>query len=288
MARFQERWKYLGASELAAAIGWSPWTDPADVWRAKVERVEEEVDNLAVRIGQHMESFMLALASEKLGGEVVADQVDRPIPGTPIICHCDGLLDGKVPVEIKVTGVANPAPAIWSSGIPLPYYVQAMAQAVALGSDITWVVALIGGRGIRVESVEFAPEIWEIILERALTFWNCVEEKKPLPEGWWTPPPKNPGQKPKELSDDLAELVLRYAELKQAEKELQDIRAAIVERLPVGEKFRAGGVVVMRSARTSKHINTKQLEKDYPDLVAKYREERTYDMLTVKVLEDST
>jgi len=105
---------------------------------------------------------------------------------------------------------------------------------------------------------------------------------------WWTPPPKNPGQKPKELSDDLAELVLRYAELKQAEKELQDIRNAIVERLPVGEKFRAGGVIVMRAARTSKYINTKQLEKDYPDLVAKYREERTYDMLTVKVLEDST
>lgn len=286
IAKWENRWSYVGASELAGAIGWSPWTDPYDLWQAKVERKEEDVDNLAVRIGQHMESFMLDVASEKLGGKVVADQQDRPIAGTPIICHCDGLLDGKVPVEIKVTGVANPAPAIWSSGVPLPYYVQAMAQAAALGSDITWIVALVGGRGIRVESVEFSPEIWETIVDRVNTFWDCVQNKQPLPDGWWTPPPKNPGQKPREVTGDMAQLAARYVELKRAEKELEELRAALLEAVPAGEKIRAGGIIISRSSRKSRYVDTKAMEKEHPDIVDKYRVERSYDVLTVKLLED--
>ena len=88
------------------------------------------------------------------------------------------------------------------------------------------------------------------------------------------------------LEDELQE----YLGLKENMKDLKEqidklaemFKAGIANANPDGDSIRVGETVMRRSVRTRTFIDGHRLQKDLPDIHAKYSTETTYEVLVVE------
>lgn len=146
-----ERRYAIGASDVPAILGVSPYQSEWDVWADKTGRLSEWKGNEATRLGQHFEKSVLDVAQEKLGElrrniRIVHDSL--PVAAT-LDAQCVGSLR---PVEAKTTGLAGPVYGDWgdegTDEVPQNYLVQVHAQLLCTQSDLAYLFALIPGRGV--------------------------------------------------------------------------------------------------------------------------------------------
>jgi len=149
----------IGASEVAAIIGVSPWATPWEVWAEK-RGLLESFDNPATSAGRALEPVVLDYAEKNLG-ELVRD-VRVKHHSLPLASTCDArVLSTGCPVEAKTTGITGPIVGDWgdelTDQIPDYYLVQVHAQLMCTGTDLAYLFALLPGRGFcefRIESNE--------------------------------------------------------------------------------------------------------------------------------------
>jgi len=177
----------IGGSEMAAILGVSPWSSPADVWARKKGLIPELEDNLRFKIGRLFEAPIAQIYADREGVSLqlvngIYRHPEAPLVGTP-----DRLIVGqKKGLEIKT---ADPAVAhTWgepeTDEIPA-YYLSQVAVYMALLDYDKWDVAvLFGTSDFRIYRITRDLELEEMILQRARDFWHRYIEgdEEPPPD----------------------------------------------------------------------------------------------------------
>lgn len=173
----------LGASDLPAILGISPWASPFSVWADKLGLLPDEDDeDDFMEFGRWAELMIGPWFTERTGLLVAGEQMQCTHPTEPWMrCTLDGLVfEGKPhaggvgfsidealgPLQIKTT-TFGPR---WTE---IPAHIQAQEQweMHVTGMDRTWIAAL---HGRRLEIYELARDQADIeyMTERARAFWH--------------------------------------------------------------------------------------------------------------------
>lgn len=181
----------VGASEVAAILGLSPWASPLSVWASKVLGEDEEHTADAeerMRWGSLLEPVILAEYARRTGADVhpVEQQTPDSIirharwdEGVRLSATLDAYLGSDGVVEVKTTS-AYQAEA-WTDGAPLHYQVQVQAQLACEGGARGVIVALVGGQRLVWHEVERDEAAIAMIEDAVAEFWGYVERREPPP-----------------------------------------------------------------------------------------------------------
>jgi len=283
--------EYLGASELAAAIGWSEYRTPQEIWEIKTGRRPPIEETPAMKLGKAIEPLVLQMVNDKIPvAQSGADwAIELTIPDSPIVVHPDAIAADGRPIEIKTTGIIAPA-RNWKS-VPIDYILQCYCQAYALGKDATWLCWLVGGRGLVTQLIELDQPTLKTAIDLANLFWSYVQSDTP------PPPPAQPSDKPQveidrddEVSEeiDLVTAVENYYRVSQERRELEKVEAAMRKRIldAISDTETVGQYRVKVSEVQTTRLDTSKLKRDNPDIYAKYLSVTTSHRVSVSLLED--
>lgn len=141
----------ITATEIAAVMGVSPWSDPFVLWHKKSGlRVPPFVMTPQVEWGTRLEPAV--------GAKFIEDHPSLALAPTGTWHHRDRHwqratpdLLGNTLVEIKTSPVSTG----WENGVPLHYYCQVQWQMDTLGLDSCYVAVLISGHDYREYLIEY-------------------------------------------------------------------------------------------------------------------------------------
>lgn len=189
------RQKSLGASEVAAAVGISPFKTPLRLWEEKTGRRKpaDLSGNPAVQFGTRAEEFLrgLFLAEHpELQGDYhpfdILYQRERPWMTATLDCELiDTTTGDKGILEIKTAETAKKAQLEkWNDRVPDYYYAQILQQQIVTGDEYKFSflyakLKLLNGNSY-LREYEFAREDLaadrEWLLNEAERFWWYVEK----------------------------------------------------------------------------------------------------------------
>lgn len=244
-----ERHRYVGASEVAALLGASPFTTAFALWHEKRGTLpRKDLDHAErVQAGKFLEPAIAAWAVEKWQWplrKVDGHLEHATIPGFGASLDFEDASDGA-PVETKnVDGLIFREH--WSAeedeivDAPVHYLLQVQAQlACRPEAPHGWLLACVGGNRLYRGRIERHPESIALIEEAVREFWSSVrEDREPKPDYGRDAAAistlyRSIGQAPPvDLTRDnrAPELCATYAEAKEAEKRAADrAEAALAE-----------------------------------------------------------
>lgn len=177
----EERMQYIGGSDIAAVMGQSRWKTPYRLWCEKTGKIEvpDLSKNPAVEMGTRLEQFVAELFAEKTGKTVrkqskmyqhseypfMVAHVDRLITGS------DELLECKTCSQYKLEE--------WENKIPKEYILQVQWYLGITGRKKGWIACLIGGQKFDYKSIDFDEELFNLMVEKAVKFWEQVQNNVP-------------------------------------------------------------------------------------------------------------
>ena len=187
----EQRRRFVGASEISAVVGVSPWRSRWDVWREK-SGLADPVDlsgKLPVALGVVLESFVARWWARESGLEDAVTKVDRYCahPEEPGMGASLDFVVRRNGVEsvLEVKTVGERAHDSWPAGsVPTHYLVQVQQQMACSGLSSGIVVALVGNREIVATEVSRHEKTIERIRDEIRSFWQEVEDKKAPDPNW--------------------------------------------------------------------------------------------------------
>ncbi len=168
----REREYGIGASEVGAVLGLSPYETPFSLWLKKTKQVPPEPENLAMRMGHVLEPIVVQLWEEATGEKVIKASAADIIYVHPehdfMRATPDRIVRGrKKIVECKTTVTDVDKNDIY------PYWIaQCEYQMLVTGihdCDLSW---LVKGRYFDYANIPYDQEFAEFIAERVKEFWN--------------------------------------------------------------------------------------------------------------------
>lgn len=184
-----QRKGHLGASDIAAILGVSPYGSALSVYLEKTGELEQQ-DKPAkwLAAGNAMEDAVLAYASEELGLGIIRNQfrVSKGEDGGILSATLDALADNRTEaIEAKTVNVvalrslgdeyqwggeANQA----FGGVPVHYYLQVQQQCYVAGLERVHIAAMLIDRGIdfAIRTVERDEETINMIVQKGMEFWT--------------------------------------------------------------------------------------------------------------------
>ena len=291
--QIEERKGHIGASDMAAVLGLSKYRSAYDIWLEKTGQYESpEVDSGPMHAGNRFEPGVLDEAESRLG------PLDRnivcPAPdGLPISARLDArLISTHEPVESKTGGLYGPLAVGWgeegTDEIPNEHIIQLQVQMLCANANMSHLVAFLGGRGFCFYRVERNNYLRDIIVERAVEFWQRVTDKKPPDDS--TPnleiierihrvPEKTIDVEPDLLVDWLKAKDLR----KQAEEAEDAAKATLLTAMGDAEAAtcgEVGGLTFLSQSRGS--LDTPRLRAEQPDIYKQFSKTSTFRVLRHK------
>lgn len=169
----------IGASDIAAIVGISPWASPWSVWADKLDLLPDEPETEVMEAGRWLEAAIGPWFEHRTGLRVAGQQQRCQHRSDPIArCTVDGLvydrpplapLNGAEPIsplEIKVTGPGRR----WDE-IPEHYQAQGQWQMHVTDRDRVFFAVLMGRRLDVHELTRDQGDI-DYLAERAAAFWD--------------------------------------------------------------------------------------------------------------------
>lgn len=170
----------LGASDVAAAVGLSPWKSPMRLWQEKTGRVKDAPPSFRMRAGSVLEPLVLEAYEERTGRKVVSRQSVERRPDAPWLwATLDGLSDVARVVEAKTAGTSIGWGEEGTADVPDHYAVQVQVQMWCADATAADIPVLFNLSDFRVFTVDRDDEAISAILHRAREFWGCVETDTP-------------------------------------------------------------------------------------------------------------
>lgn len=269
-AALKRRHKYIGASDVPAILGVSPWKTPSDVYYNKTAEFEKaEPTNKAINAGHFLELSCLAFAESQLG-RIKRNQF-RVHPTVPYAsATLDAVcLDRKDEgVEAKSTSHTDNWGEPGTDQIPIYYLAQVQWQMYVTGFKVIHVPMVCKEHvfDFKMYRVERDDALINSMAERCHDFWvNHVEKRVPPKDS--TPAPRTL-QRMKRVPDKVTEvddlLVRDWQDkkkaLKEAKKAEQESRMRMLESLGDAEvgKFTGGVINYFKRQRKAHTVNVKQ------------------------------
>lgn len=287
----EERMMYIGGSDIAAIMGQSRWKTPYRLWAEKTGKIEvpDLSTNESVEMGTRLEQFVADLFSEKTGKAVrkqskMYQHKDYPY----LVAHVDRLITSSDELlECKTCSAYKLEE--WENKIPREYVLQVIWYLGITGRKRGWIACLIGGQKFDYKVIDFDEELFNLMIERAVKFWELVEKKVPpliLPEDSDTL-----GEVYNEYTDDmiisqelndriayLQEIKMHRDEINKEIKEIEtELKATIADKTGLlTEKYK-----VTWKAQTQNRIDTDRLREEKPEIIEQYSQSKTYRVLRV-------
>jgi putative phage-type endonuclease len=287
-----DRMKYIGGSDIGAILGLSKFRSPLEVWMEKTGKEIKQKDSLPLRFGSFAEEFVASEYTRSTGSELLHDQSAFIHPIHPMFCaHLDRLVLGDglncAPTKILECKTANPFTSgdwgeIGSDEVPMTYLCQvAWYQAITSISQADLAV-LFGNSDFRIYAIARDLELEELIVQKALHFWNEYVLKD-------IPPPlqneadchtcfsKGNGTKSVEARLETIDLAKRLhhlnSEIDVREEEISLIKQHLMSQMQEAETLTYQGKVIAtwRAPKPSFRLDSKQLELDHPTLASTYK-----------------
>lgn len=186
-----DRSKSIGASEVSALFGCSPWQSEYGLWLLKTGLVEQQADTERLRTGRYLEEAILAewvrrnAASEEVlfvnhNTHQFTSGAHSFITATP-----DGVgrLKDDTPFVVDVKTVEPMRRADWDNGVPEYYLWQLRQQMYVTGTNRALLIAQFGFHDRpRHEWLEASPALQDELVKRCSKFWKRVEGALPPPD----------------------------------------------------------------------------------------------------------
>ena len=279
-----DRTKYLGGSDMAAVLGFSPYCGAIELWRSKRGLEPEPEMNEAMRWGMLHEATVAQEFSVRTGKKIRQRRkafVDREVP--IIQGHIDRDIVGEDAIlECKTASawMANQWGEEWPDDIPKQYIVQCQTYLMLTGKSLCYVAVLIGGNDFRVYEVKANAAWHEHIRGAAASFWKNVEdgvEPDPLSDAEaasrWTQSTDRTVTADDRVIDLLAQLEQAKADKRVAESIAKELTIAIQNEMEDAEAVMSpDGKRKLCTWRSSERrtVDTKALRLAYPEIVAKF------------------
>lgn len=274
-----ERRNSIGASEVAAVMGLSPYATRLDVYKQK-KGIDRYFDPVLAMIGHRSEAIMhewlekhSGLDLGPIGPGFMARMDDRPW------LHASfDRVAGDVPVQMK-TASAYSGHA-WDEGIPTDIRIQVQAEMAVFDAPRALVVVWIGGREFR---TYWEPRDDRFVQEHMLpavdAFWHDHVAAGLAPEPTTVAElneiPVEPG-KAVEADDTVLEAIDRRAvllsDVQSMQEEADALKVAIGQWMGDADTITKDGrnVLTFRYAKGRAHFDAAALKRDHPDLAAQY------------------
>lgn len=276
----------IGASEIAAVIGVSPYLSATTLYYRKRGDLPEQGDNARMEWGRRLERTILGRFREShpelthaLTGRLYrSDRLTWQL-ATPDCVTWLG--SGPVVVEIKTGASKDDWGENGSDDIPVHYRCQVLQAMDVTGARVAYLPVLFNGREYREYRVEWDEDDARILRAKGSEFWRRVEQGDPPPpdahkstgmtlRGLWDVEPS------KEILIPL-DLAQKYCRALA----VQDRIDAVVDRYDneirslMGDARKAwsnGQVVATRSAWEQNAFDSARFREDHPDLWATYQQ----------------
>ncbi len=178
----------VGASEVAAILGLSPWESPVSLWAKKTGADDGDSEETEwQKWGQILEPAICEEYSAQTGRKII-DHGRYAIRYSETCPHLSATLDREVvafdargPGCMDAKNVSAFKGADWADGVPLLYQVQLQAQMEVTGYRWGSLAALVGGSTFRWMDVERDDTFIAMMRRRVAEFWKLVETRTPPP-----------------------------------------------------------------------------------------------------------
>lgn len=231
----------IGASDVAAIVGVSPYDTAYTLWERKLGLIPEKEKTFSMQRGSDLESEALRCFNEKfklsLKPKVILSKCYEWA-----MASLDGY-DGELcAVEIKCPNKDDHTIAI-NGKIPDKYFPQLQHQLMVANLPAMWYYSFDGTNGVSV-FVEADTEYQNKMIEKELEFYKCIKE--------FTPPAMTERDYVRRNDLDWKELSTRYLnvkmQLKHLESEEKLLRDALV-KASTGKNCIGGGLKLSKIAR---------------------------------------
>lgn len=277
----QERRGSIGASEVAAVMGLSPYATALDVYKSK-QGIDRGFDPLLAFIGHESEHIIHKWVEEYSGVAVtlepafMARSVEYPFLHASFDrASSDPFTTWQFKTAHQYTGHK------WDEGIPTDIRVQVQTEMLVAGTRRAAVVVWIGGREFRLFwEVRDDRFIDEHLLPTAHMFWADLQQGiAPAPAtvaeistDW-----HNSGEAmeaPEKLQERIEQRAFLLATAKEAEEDAKKITVELGNfmRDHNVEKFTVGGqtLLTFKQQKGKRAFDRERLETDHPDIAAEY------------------
>lgn len=286
----------IGASEIAAVVGLSPWQSPLALYLRKIGELPDTEPNTAMQLGNDLEPFVADQFHKRTGLHVTGEQTWCVHPELSFArCTVDGFVvespsslvsDALGVFEAKTTGNLDRFD-------PLPTHVELQVQWQMFVTDQqhAWVTAFgatQGGLDVRVIEVVRDETAIQRVLPIVTEFWQRVLDRVPPPVKAYHPsdardlaaafdePEPESSVELDDVSDMIDELRLRKAEAKQLEASIGQIENALKARLGDAEAGTLDGEpVVTWKPVTSTRFDSKACKAQAPDVFERFATQTT-------------
>lgn len=275
----------VGASEVAAVLGLSPWQTPLQVYEAKHGK-PNEIDADVAYFGHALEPVIAGWVirthraeTGMLTGGFAARSLEWPFLTASldrIASHPDGLPIG---VELKTSSAF--AKDAWADGVPVQYQAQVQAQMAVFGTPYGFLAVLHGGNQPAFHRIERDDEfIDQVLIPGVAEFWfeHVITHIPPEPTTTAEAIRVWPGN-PDETVEATDELLRLWADLgaataveKDAHTEAESIRLEIEKRMGNASTLTHAGtpLVTWKPRAGSRRLDTAALRRDHSDLADAY------------------
>lgn len=182
----KEREDGIGASEVAAVVGLSPWETPFSLWLRKTGQVPPLEENVAMKMGHLLEPVITQLWEEETGGRAVKASArdiiyyDPEHPWrkcTPDRIAYETLPDGKR--KKRLLELKSSSRDFDADDLPVYYLAQCQYQMLVTGIHDCELCWLTNGRYFGHAPVPYDPEFAEWLASEVDKFYtDCVKGGK--------------------------------------------------------------------------------------------------------------
>ncbi len=293
------RAKSLGGSDIGAVLGLSKYRSAVDVWMEKTGKEIGSRDSLPLRFGQFAESFVASEYALATGSSLAIHEAAVIHPEYPYMHgHIDRfVLDGSAPLiredghinasRILECKTANPfAQTDWgdpgSDQVPLSYLVQCVWYMMLTRIDRTDLAVLFGNADFRIYEITRDLELEQMVLERAVSFWenHVLKDIPPTAKSesdYKTLFGKSTVSKSVEAPAETYELIKKLRALNEQvehyEAEISQIKQNIMGQMQDAEvlTFHGQTLVTWKAPKPSLRLDAKRLTEEHSDLVHQYQ-----------------
>lgn len=166
-----EREKGIGASEVAAILGLSPWDTPFSLWLKKTHQAEPEPENFAMRRGHYLEDAVVQWWQDETGEKVIKASAADIIYVHPDYDFMRATPDRIVRGRKKMLEVKSTA-GYMGEEIPDYYLAQCIYQMYVTGIHEEELIYIQGDLTFGRFNVQYDAEFAEFIAQKVKEFWN--------------------------------------------------------------------------------------------------------------------
>ncbi len=271
----------IGASEVAAILGLSPWDSPFSLWLRKTHQVPPIEENDAMRRGHYLEDAVVQWWMHETGEQVIkasAADIIYVHPDHPYMrVTPDRIVKGRKKIlEVKSTSISM------GETIPVYYMAQVQYQMYVTGIHQAELIYIQGGLTFGRFIVEYDEEFAEFIAEKVTEFWynNVLGGQEPDAINVADLAVKVPKSTPEKSiqADDtalaqIAEIRAKKAQYEALGKEIEALTDSLKMFMTDSEALldESGNILLTwKSGKDKTSFDSKTFAAENPDLYAKY------------------